>query len=74
MPSNTILAIVIVVITFAVLWGKPSLNMILAALGALGCILAFVAVSAAGAREYGPAMGLGAFVITIGLFYFFRKK
>ncbi len=72
--TNNILAIAIIVITFAAMWGKPSRNRLLAALGAVGCILAFVAVRAAGAGEYSPAIGVGAFVGTIGLFYFFRKK
>lgn len=75
---NNILALIIIVVTFTVMYSKkPSMSMLVGALAIIGGITGAVAIGAASGGEYGPIMGVGAFVITLGGFFLynsFKKK
>lgn len=72
--TNLILAIIIIVASFAGSSAKASKGMTLAMLAVLGVIMLFVSSSAATGGDFGPAIGVAAFVGTIGLFWLFRKR
>lgn len=72
--TNNVLALVIVVVTFGAMYTRASMPVLLGALAIIGAILAFVSFSAAQIGDFGPAMGVGAFVLTFALIYFFRRN
>jgi len=70
---NTILALVIIVAAF-VGSSTRNRNVIWGMLGVIGVIMAFVCVTAAQASDFGPMLGIGAFVGTFALIVAFRKR
>ncbi len=72
--TNLILAIIIIVASFAGSSAKASKGMTLAMLAVIGVIMLFVSSSAAAGGDFGPAIGIGAFVGTIGIFWLLKRK
>jgi hypothetical protein len=63
--TNNILAIIIIVVTFWAMMGQRSLNQLIGAIVVIGGITLFVAFAAANMGDMGPAMGVGAFIVTL---------
>ena len=72
--TNLILAIVIIAAAFIGTSNSANRGVTLGALGVIGAILVFVSATAAQANDFGPVLGVGAFVATLGLFWLFNCK
>ena len=72
--TNLILAIVIIAAGFIGSSHSANRGVTLGALGVIGAIMLFVSATAAQAHDFGPALGIGAFVGTIALFWIFGKR
>jgi len=73
--TNLILLIVLLVASWGAILGKPSRGRLLGGLGVIAAVLLFVSTkSVVESGDWGPAMGVGAFVGSLALFYFLRRK
>lgn len=63
--TNNILALVIIAVSFWATMGQRSLNQLIGAIVVIGGITLFVAFAAANMGDMGPAMGVGAFIVTL---------
>lgn len=71
---NNVLALVIIVVTLAVMIGRPSRGWILAALAVVSGVCLIASAQAATVGDLGPALAIVAFVGTFGLIYFFNRS
>jgi hypothetical protein len=72
--TNLILLIALIVVGWGSILGKPSKGRLFAGLGIIGAIMLFVAGRSAMASDFGPMIGIGAFVGTFALVYALRKS
>ncbi len=74
--TNLILLILLMVVPWIAIAGKPSKARLFTGLGVIGAIMLFVATSSATAAtpDWGPALAILAFVGTFGLIYFVRSR
>lgn len=63
--TNNILALIIVGVTFWVMWGQRSMSQLIGSIVVIGGITLFVAFAAANMGDMGPIMGVGAFIVTL---------
>ncbi len=70
---NAILAILIVVAAF-VGSSSSNRNVTVGMLAVIGAIMLFVCAAAASASDFGPLLGVGAFIGTIAVIVAFRRR
>ncbi|MBX9685044.1 MAG: hypothetical protein K2X27_00005 [Candidatus Obscuribacterales bacterium] len=72
--KNNILALLIMACGIIGVWGKVGRKTVLALLSVILILLAFVSVDAAKVNDFGPAVGVAAFVLSFGLIFLFRRR
>jgi hypothetical protein len=71
--TNLVLAIIIIVAGFLGSSAKAGNGLRLLMLVVIGAVLLFVSGTAASAGDFGPALGVGAFLGSLGAIFLYRR-